>query len=135
MGFFEALRDLAERQQTARDYNAYVREEEEAARKSSGYRGTAFANTPSNRGWYTCPRCGKKFRASGIDVDHIIPQSQGGDNSIDNLQLLCAHCNRSKQDDMSDAREDFIRRQMELNDQRKREREALRNLRDEDLDV
>lgn len=63
MGFFEALRDLAERQQTARDYNAYVREEEEAARKSSGYRGTAFANTPSNRGWYTCPRCGKKFRA------------------------------------------------------------------------
>lgn len=77
MSFFDALRDLAERQQTARDYNAYVRDEEEAARNSSNYRQTAFANTPSKNGWYTCPKCGRKFRASGMDADHIIPQSRG----------------------------------------------------------
>ena len=32
-----------------------------------------------------------------LEVDHIIPQSRGGDH-LENLQLLCAHCNRVKGD-------------------------------------
>ena len=28
--------------------------------------------------------------------DHILPQSRGGTDHIENLQLLCSHCNRSK---------------------------------------
>ena len=35
---------------------------------------------------------------SVFDIDHIIPVSRGGDNSENNLQLLCPSCNRSKRD-------------------------------------
>ena len=33
-----------------------------------------------------------------MEVDHIIPQSHGGADHLENLQLLCAHCNRVKGD-------------------------------------
>ena len=31
-----------------------------------------------------------------LEVDHVIPQRAGGQDDIENLQLLCAHCNRVK---------------------------------------
>ena len=31
-------------------------------------------------------------------ADHIIPQRAGGQDNVENLQLLCAHCNRVKGD-------------------------------------
>ena len=31
-----------------------------------------------------------------FEVDHMIPQSRGGTDHIDNLQLLCGFCNRTK---------------------------------------
>jgi len=73
---------------------------------------------------FTCQHCGKigefiyrydkptvienprgiefeRYYYNGLDVisfeiDHIKPLSLGGDSNIDNLQLLCKHCNRSK---------------------------------------
>ena len=30
------------------------------------------------------------------EADHIIPYSQGGTTTIDNLQITCRSCNRSK---------------------------------------
>ena len=90
--------------------------------KSDNYRKKCFENSESNNGWYTCARCGRSFRASNMDVDHIIPQSRGGSNSRDNLQLLCQHCNRSKGNDMGDAYDDLKRRRREL---RKQDREDL----------
>ncbi len=33
-----------------------------------------------------------------FEVDHVIPRSRGGTDHIDNLQLLCGHCNRIKGD-------------------------------------
>ena len=65
-----------------------------------GYRNDWIENNPSNHGWYTCVRCGGKFRKGDIDIDHIIPQSYGGSDSLYNLQCMCKHCNRSKQDDI-----------------------------------
>lgn len=66
----------------------------------SGYRDTYFENNESNYGWYTCVRCGKKLRRGDVDIDHIIPQSRGGNNNVNNLQCMCKHCNRSKRNDM-----------------------------------
>ena len=42
-----------------------------------------------------CAACGKDLD-SGFHVDHILPISRGGDNSIRNLQILCPGCNQSK---------------------------------------
>lgn len=66
----------------------------------AGYRDEWFKNNDSNYGWYTCVRCGKKLRKGDVDIDHIVPQSYGGSNNINNLQCMCRHCNRSKQDDI-----------------------------------
>lgn len=66
----------------------------------SKYRDDWFENNDSNHGWYTCVRCGKKLRKGDADIDHIIPQSLGGSDNINNLQCMCKHCNRSKQDDV-----------------------------------
>ncbi len=40
-----------------------------------------------------CRRCDSEDR---LELDHVIPFSRGGADSVDNLQLLCKPCNRSK---------------------------------------
>lgn len=74
-----------------------------------GYRKTGLQANPSNHGWYTCVRCGKKFRAGDIEIDHILPQHYGGGNGPDNLQCLCRHCNASKGASLSDTAQDYVR--------------------------
>lgn len=68
---------------------------------AASYRTKYFNNTYSMLGKYRCAHCGKWFDKRDIDVDHIIPQSKGGTDDLVNLQALCKHCNRSKQDDTS----------------------------------
>ena len=43
-----------------------------------------------------CAGCGTHFPFRVMDVDHILPRSQGGTDHADNLQMLCSGCNRSK---------------------------------------
>ena len=44
-----------------------------------------------------CASCGLTFRPNDlIEVDHIIPRSKGGDNTLKNKQLLHRHCHDSK---------------------------------------
>ncbi len=45
-----------------------------------------------------CNGCRSAFEFRHLEVDHIIPQSHGGTDHLENLQLLCAHCNRVKGD-------------------------------------
>ena len=45
-----------------------------------------------------CNGCGTHFEKQNLEVDHIIARNQGGTDHIDNLQLLCGHCNRIKGD-------------------------------------
>lgn len=43
-----------------------------------------------------CAGCDMYFPFKIMEVDHILPRSQGGTDHPDNLQLLCSACNRSK---------------------------------------
>ena len=45
-----------------------------------------------------CNGCESEFPFRVLEVDHIIPRSSGGQDNVENLQLLCAHCNRVKGD-------------------------------------
>ena len=45
-----------------------------------------------------CNACTEHFLIQNLTVDHIIPQSKGGTDHLDNLQLLCGHCNSVKGD-------------------------------------
>lgn len=45
---------------------------------------------------YFCPACGLKEPEIKLTVDHIIPLSRGGENTIDNIQPLCKTCNGRK---------------------------------------
>jgi hypothetical protein len=42
-----------------------------------------------------CRRCGA---TQNLALDHIIPLARGGLNTAENLQVLCAHCIRNKED-------------------------------------
>ena len=43
-----------------------------------------------------CNGCKTHFQIQHLEVDHIIAQSKGGTDHIENLQLLCGNCNRIK---------------------------------------
>ncbi|EGY77990.1 HNH endonuclease [Cutibacterium avidum] len=48
---------------------------------------------------YTCRSCGVSLSQEPhllLEVDHILPVSEGGLSVDDNLQTLCWRCNRSK---------------------------------------
>ena len=50
------------------------------------------------RAKYLCEYChaSEKWQYVTFSVDHVIPLSQQGTNTFDNLALACFHCNRRK---------------------------------------
>jgi hypothetical protein len=48
------------------------------------------------RDGFCCAYCGKRPPQTTLEVDHINPVVNGGDNSIDNLITSCFDCNRGK---------------------------------------
>jgi HNH endonuclease len=44
-----------------------------------------------------CAECGSKF---DLQYDHLLPVALGGATTVDNLQLLCGECNRTKGADL-----------------------------------
>lgn len=45
---------------------------------------------------YRCNYCGRKLTYDALEIDHVIPRSQGGSDDIDNLVASCRFCNRRK---------------------------------------
>lgn len=48
------------------------------------------------RDGFACQYCGRKTPEVVLEVDHIIPVSEGGENDTDNLATACFECNRGK---------------------------------------
>ncbi|BBM89186.1 DNA methyltransferase [Spirochaetota bacterium] len=44
----------------------------------------------------SCNGCRTQFEYRHFEIDHIVPTTKGGGDTIENLQLLCHHCNRIK---------------------------------------
>ncbi len=43
-----------------------------------------------------CQYCGKKFPTSELSLDHVIPRTQGGGTTWDNIVCACVDCNVRK---------------------------------------
>lgn len=44
----------------------------------------------------TCQYCGRKFPRHELNIDHVIPRSQGGTSTWENVVCSCHECNRKK---------------------------------------
>ena len=60
----------------------------------------ATQNQVRQRAKLLCEYChaSEQWQYVSFTVDHVIPLTKGGANSIDNLALACFHCNRRKSD-------------------------------------
>jgi len=47
---------------------------------------------------YTCQYCAEVFAPEDLTFDHVVPVSQGGRRSWDNIVTACVPCNRRKDD-------------------------------------
>jgi 5-methylcytosine-specific restriction endonuclease McrA len=64
------------------------------------------AGTFTNEQWqerlaeynYCCAYCYQQFPVEDLTIDHMIPLSRGGTNTIDNLVPACKSCNSRKKD-------------------------------------
>ncbi|MCB9849409.1 MAG: HNH endonuclease [Phycisphaerales bacterium] len=43
-----------------------------------------------------CQYCGKRFATADLSLDHVVPRSQGGDTTWENLVCCCLKCNVRK---------------------------------------
>lgn len=43
-----------------------------------------------------CQYCGKRYPTSELSLDHVVPRSQGGTNSWENIVCACVRCNVKK---------------------------------------
>jgi len=64
------------------------------------YINEATQNQVRQRAKFLCEYChaSEQWQYVSFTVDHVIPLTKGGANSIDNLALACFHCNRQKSD-------------------------------------
>ena len=68
------------------------------SKKRNRYISTSVRVDVLTRDNYRCVFCGATSRQTQLQIDHIIPVSQGGSNDSSNLQTLCWECNRGKSD-------------------------------------
>jgi 5-methylcytosine-specific restriction endonuclease McrA len=44
----------------------------------------------------SCQYCGQRFPSAELTYDHVIPRSQGGRTTWENIVMACVDCNRAK---------------------------------------
>lgn len=45
---------------------------------------------------YWCARCGAEGYQVRLELDHVTPVAEGGEDTLDNAQWLCATCHKPK---------------------------------------
>ncbi|WP_026100581.1 HNH endonuclease [Synechococcus sp. PCC 7336] len=55
------------------------------------------------RAHYLCEYChaSEQWQYIRFTIDHVLPLSAGGDDTLDNLALACFHCNRRKSNQLT----------------------------------
>lgn len=48
------------------------------------------------RDQFICAYCGQEFKYHQLEVEHVVPQCQGGSSKFSNLVSSCSACNRRK---------------------------------------
>ena len=57
-----------------------------------------------------CKGCGFAFDFRNLHVDHIVPVASGGADRLENLQLLCVHCNYAKGERSQEHLSEYLRK-------------------------
>lgn len=73
-----------------------------------------------------CAYCGKKIEFDDMTIDHIVPTSKGGANTLDNTIPSCQLCNNQKADKSIEEFRSFVEHITETLDEDKQYRLALR---------
>jgi 5-methylcytosine-specific restriction enzyme A len=73
-----------------------IKQKARITQKNSRYIPKATRVDVLRRDNYRCVFCGVSAKKAELQIDHIIPFSQGGSNTIGNLQTLCSDCNLGK---------------------------------------
>lgn len=47
---------------------------------------------------FICQYCGREYRAEDLTIDHVVPRSQGGATTWENVVACCRRCNNRKAD-------------------------------------
>jgi hypothetical protein len=81
-------------EQKLQSAHSLMRAEEDSRPKRVGIP-TELRRVVFERDGGRCTECGGNF---DLQYDHILPVARGGATTLENLQLLCAECNRSKSD-------------------------------------
>lgn len=64
-----------------------------------------------SRDGHRCQIAGPRCTVAAVEVDHIVPWSEGGSDALDNLQAVCPECHAPKtQAEAQRARARFSRR-------------------------
>lgn len=48
------------------------------------------------RDGFTCQYCGKSYSTKNLNIDHVVPRSQGGRTTWENVVASCLRCNNVK---------------------------------------
>ena len=75
------------------DFGTYIPDETIRRRPYKEHKNTLYGHQAGD-----CNGCRDHLKMRHLDVDHIIPRKHGGTDDIENLQLLCGHCNSIKGD-------------------------------------
>lgn len=81
------------------------------------------------RDLFTCQYCGQKSPDVVLEIDHITPVADGGDNDILNLVTACKACNAGKSDKQLSENAAVEKRRLQLEDLEER-RQQLQMLHD-----